>query len=76
MKFNRREDIHNRYTLAMAERSIYSSDDRHYKQLSEVMRIILSEYRVTDERAPRNRYGFRLRGTDYALVILDKKEKY
>ena len=76
MRSSRREDIHNRYSLAMAERQIYEPGDRYYKQLSEVMRVILTEYQVQDGRGTRNRYGFRLRGTDYKLVTLDKNEKY
>lgn len=76
MKQSRREDIQNRFSLAVAERQLYDRDDRHYIQLSEVIHKILSEYRVPDARGAKIRYGFRLRGTDYALVILEKNEKY
>ena len=76
MRTARREDIHNRYSLAFAERQIYEPGDRHYQQLSEIMRVILTEYQVEDGRGTRNRYGFRLCGTDYVLVVLDKNEKF
>ena len=74
MKESRREDIKNRWSLAYAERQIYQPEDRHYKQLSEIMRVILTEYQTQDGRGTRNRYGFRLRGTDYTLVVLEKCE--
>lgn len=73
-KQTRREDINNRYTLALAERSIYEKGDRHYKQLTEIARIILHELQTPNGRGKPNRYGFRLRGTDYKLVILSDKE--
>ena len=76
MKESRREDIHNRYSLAFAERQIYEPRDKQYQQLSEIMRVIRTEYQHEDNKGTRNRYGFRLRGTDYVLLILDKEEKY
>ena len=75
-KSKRLEDIQNRHSLALAEMQIYERGSRHYEQLSEIARIIRTEYQNTDARTKRNRYGFRLRGTDYQLVILDDCEKY
>lgn len=74
-KQTRREDIKNRYTLALAERSIYNRGSTHYKQLTEIAHIILRELQTPDGRGKPNRYGFRLRGTNYELVTIADAEK-
>lgn len=79
-KSKRLEDIQNRLSLAMAERSIYEiygKGNRHYDQLSEVIRAILGEYKQTGRKSGNKiRHGFRLYGTDYHLVVLTDNEKF
>ena len=69
------EDIRNRYTLALAERSILEPETENYITLTEVAKKILTEYQNT-KRHRKIRYGFRLYGDKYSLVILMDHEKY
>lgn len=78
-KQKRNEDIHNRYTLALAERNFTEKGTENYKILSEVARLILKEYATTSQNSHNrggkpNRYGFRLYGGKYHLVILQDSE--
>lgn len=71
MKEERREDIHNRFTLAMAERDAFSEKgSENYKTLSDVMKDILDEYK----NGKHIRHGFRLYGTQYSAVTLQDGE--
>lgn len=74
-KQTRRENINNRYTLALAERSIYERGSKQYEQLTEIAHIILRELQTPSGRGKPNRYGFRLRGANYELVTLADSEK-
>ncbi len=74
-KSERREDIQNRYNLALAERNFTLPGSEHYKTLTEIARTILTEYQNMGRPQNRNRYGFRWYGGKYHLVILNKYEK-
>lgn len=74
-KSERLADIHNRYTLTLAERNFCLPGSEHYKQLTEIARTIMTEYQNTENPQNRNRYGFRFYGGKYHLVILHKNEK-
>ena len=66
-----RDDIHNRYTLAVAERDAFTEKDSvNYKTLSTVANDILTEY----QNGKHLRHGFRLYGTKYASVTLQDNE--
>lgn len=66
------DDIHNRFTLALAERNAFvETDSDDYKTLSAVIKDILSEY----TNGKHLRHGFRLYGTKYHSVILNDDEK-
>ena len=75
-KSERLEDIGNRHSLALAERIFTEPGSENYKTLTECARLIRTEYMNFNDRRKRNRYGFRLCGTKYRNVILDKTEKY
>lgn len=66
------EDISARFQFANAERGTYKFDSEYYKQLSEVVSAILSEYKNKSS----NRYSFRLIGNKYKLVVLTPCEKF
>jgi hypothetical protein len=74
-KAEKLEDIQNRYTLALVERSVLEPGTENYNTLSEVARKILTEYQ-NKGRSRKIRYGFRLYGSEYYLVTLMKHEKY
>jgi len=66
-----KEDIHNRFTLALAERTAFiEKGSENYKTLSCVIKDILSEYK----NGKNLRHGFRLYGTQYKEVILQDNE--
>ena len=70
-KDEHREDIHNRYTLAVAERDAFTEKDgENYKTLSAVANDILTEY----QNGKHLRHGFRLYGTQYSAVTLQDCE--
>ena len=65
------DDIHNRFTLAVAERDSFTEkDSENYKVLSGVAKDILSEY----PNGKHLRHGFRLYGGKYHSVVLDDNE--
>lgn len=66
------EDIAARFQLANAERGMYEYDSKHYKQLTEVVNAVLSEYKYKFS----NRYSFRLVGNEYKLVVLTPCENF
>lgn len=71
-KAESREDIHNRFTLAVAERVAFTQkDNKNYKTLSEIIKDILSEY----QNGKHLRHGFRLCGAQYREVILQDDEQ-
>lgn len=71
-KEQRRVDIHNRFTLALAERNAFTEkDSNNYKTLSNIINSILSEY----TNGKHLRHGFRLYGATYHEVILYPREK-
>lgn len=73
LKSERMDDIKNRYSLALAERNFTEPGTENYKTLSEVARMILTEYQtIAKARDNRkcNRYGFRLYGAHYKMVVL------
>ena len=70
-KEERREDIHNRFTLAMAERDAFvEKGSENYETLSTIMKDILDEYKTGKHL----RHGFRLYGTQYSAVTLQDSE--
>ena len=70
-KQERLEDIHNRFTLAMAERSaLCDKESENYKTLSAVIKDILTEY----QNGKHLRHGFRLYGVNYCPVTLQDSE--
>lgn len=68
----KRLDIHNRYTLTLAEREIIQEGTENYNILSKLAKLILDEYANNDDI----RYGFRLYGSKYHIVKLSYTEKY
>jgi hypothetical protein len=67
-----REDIHNRFTLALAERNSFTEKgSENYKTLSGIIKDILSEY----QNGKNLRHGFRLYGAQYKEVILQDNEQ-
>ena len=65
------DDIHNRFTLAIAERDAFTEKGSdNYKVLSSVSKDILSEY----TNGKHLRHGFRLYGGKYHSVVLDDNE--
>ena len=67
------EDIKDRYSLTLAERNFTEQGTENYNTLSEIAKMILAEIpAVIKSRSSGkiNRYGFRLYGTHYKLVIL------
>lgn len=69
----RDKDRKYRFEKAYAERSMYSADSEHYKELSEVIRLILKEY---GNRCVGNRYSFRLYNGKYRTVVLEDNEAF
>lgn len=71
-KAERMEDIKNRYSLALAERNFTELGTENYKTLSEVAKIILSEISgiCLNRCKDVNRYGFRMYGSKYKMIIL------
>jgi hypothetical protein len=70
-KAKRRDDIHNRFTLALAERDAFTQKDSdNYKTLSAIIKNILSEY----QNGKHLRHGFRLYGARYSEIILQDCE--
>lgn len=77
-KAERMEDIKNRYSLALAERNFTEQGTENYNTLSEVAKMILSEFpAVAKSRSSGkvNRYGFRLYGRNYKLVTLANSQR-
>ncbi len=66
------EDIENRYSLALAERSILEPGTENYKTLSKVAKMILSEISgiCLNRCKDVNRYSFRLYGSRYKMIVL------
>ena len=78
LKAERMDDIKNRYSLALAERNFTEPGTENYKTLSEVARMILTEYQtIAKARDNRkcNRYGFRLYGRKYKMIILSENQR-
>ena len=70
-KQERLDDIHNRFTLAVAERDSFTEkDSKNYKVLASVAKDILSEY----TNGKHLRHGSRLYGGKYHSVVLDDSE--
>ena len=70
-KEERKDDIHNRFTLAVAERDAFTvKDSENYKTLSAIANDILSEY----TNGKHLRHGFRLYGAQYTAVTLQDNE--
>lgn len=70
-KQEKRDDIHNRFTLAMATRDSFTEKgSENYKVLSSIIKDILSEYTVGKHL----RHGFRMYGTEYHSVVLNDDE--
>lgn len=71
-KAQRMEDIKNRYSLALAERNILQPGTENYKILTETAKMILSEISgiCLNRCKDVNRYGFRLYGSHYKMIIL------
>ena len=66
------DDIHNRFTLAVAERGAFAEkDSENYKVLSSVAKDILTEY----TNGKHLRHGFRLHGTKYHSATLSDNER-
>ena len=71
-KAERMEDIKNRYSLALSERNFTEPGTESYKTLSEVAKMILSEISeiCLNRCKDVNRYGFRMYGSKYKMIIL------
>lgn len=71
------EDIKNRYSLALAEMSILEPGTENYKTLSKVAKMILSEISgiCLNRCKDVNRYGFRLCGSRFEMIILTDDAK-
>lgn len=71
-KAERMEDIKNRYSLTLAERNFTEPGTENYKTLSEIAKMILSEISgiCLNRCSAVNRYGFRMYGTHYKMIIL------
>ena len=66
------DDIHNRFTLAIAERDAFTEKGSdNYKVLSSVSKDILTEYTNGEHL----RHGFRLCGTKYHSATLSDNER-
>lgn len=77
-KAERMEDIKNRYSLALAERNFTEQGTENYNTLSEVAKMILSEFPAVAKSRSNgkvNRYGFRLYGRNYKLVTLANSQR-
>ena len=66
------EDIKNRYSLTLAERNFTEQGTENYKILSETAKMILSEISgiCLKQCKDVNRYGFRMYGSNYEMIIL------
>ena len=71
-KAERMEDIKNRYSLALSERNFTEPGTESYKILSKVAKMILSEISgiCLNRCKDVNRYGFRMYGRHYKMIIL------
>lgn len=71
-KAERMEDIKNRYSLALSERNFTEPGTENYKTLSEIAKMILSEISgiCLNRCSAVNRYGFRMYGRQYKMIIL------
>ena len=71
-KAERMEDIKNRYSLALAERNFTEPGTENYKILSETAKMILSEISgiCLNRCKDVNRYGFRMYGRNYKMIVL------
>lgn len=72
-KDKRFRDIQNRWELAIAERNFCELGTENYETLSEVAKLINGEIAKvvrtrSESRVPR--YGFRLMGAKYHLIVL------
>ena len=76
-KAERMEDIKNRYSLALAERNLTEPGTENYKTLSEVAKMILSEISgiCLNRCKDVNRYGFRMYGSKYKMIILSENQR-
>lgn len=71
-KAERMEDIKNRYSLALSERNFTEPGTENYRTLSEIAKLILSEISgiCLNRCSAVNRYGFRMYGRQYKMIIL------
>lgn len=62
-------DIHNRFEMANAERSMYDKGSKYYEQLTEVVAHILNEYEGNN-KGIKTRWFFRMDSNGYHLITL------
>lgn len=65
----RTADIHNRFEMAYAERSMYDKGSKYYEQLTEVINCILSEH-GGNNKGIRTRWFFEMDSNGYRLINL------
>lgn len=77
-KSERMEDIHNRFTLTLAERNLTEPGSENYQTLSELAKMILNEYTTIGfkHKSLIVRHGFRLYGTKYHIITLTDEQEY
>ena len=69
MATKRTADIHNRFEMANAERSMYEKGSKYYEQLTDVINRILSEY-GGNNKGIHTRWFFAMDSSGYRLINL------